>query len=82
MTPFNFIYHDQESKGICIPSDKGKGWVKVIFHEHSAIIIPTGIPTRNNQFIWVQMVQPGEAVWPHELIQILGEALSSIAPQE
>lgn len=65
-----------------MPSDKGKGWVKVIFHEHSAIIIPTGIPTRNNQIIWVQMVQPGEAVWPHELIQILGEALSAIAAQE
>jgi hypothetical protein len=79
MTPFNYIYHETECKGNYLPSDKAKGCIKVIFHEHSAIIIPTGIPTRNGQIIWVQLVQPGEAVWPHDLIQIMGEALSAAA---
>lgn len=80
MTPFSYVYHENESKRNFLPSDKGKGWVKVIFHEHSAIIMPTGIPSRNNQVIWAQMVQPGEVVWPHELIQIMGEAVSAVQP--
>jgi hypothetical protein len=76
METFTYTYHDQECIGNFLPSERGKGWVKVIFFDHSATILPTGIKTRENKTIWVQAIQAGEAVWPHELIQTLGEALS------
>jgi hypothetical protein len=75
MTPFTFTYHEKECKGNFLPSDKGRGWIKVIFFEHSAIILPAGFQTRDNKMIWVQSIQQGEAVWPHDLIQTLGEAI-------
>jgi hypothetical protein len=75
MNPFNFTYHEKECTGYYISSDKGKGWYKVIFFEHSAIIFPTAIQKKDNKRIWIQAVNPGEGVWPHELIQILGDAI-------
>jgi hypothetical protein len=74
MKSFTYTYHEKECTGNCLPSDRGKGWIKVMFFDHSATISPTGIRTKNNKTIWVQVIQPGEAVWPHELIQTLGEA--------
>jgi hypothetical protein len=75
MTPFVFTYHEKESSGFFIQSDKGKGWIKVIFFEHSAIIFPTTVQKKNNRRIWIQVVHPGEGVWPHDLIQILGDTI-------
>ena len=75
MTPFTYTYNEKECDGNFLPSDKGKGWIKVMFFDHSATILPTGIQAKNNKTIWVQTVQPGEYVWPHDLIQVLGEAL-------
>lgn len=74
MESFTFTYHDKECIGNYLVSERGKGWLKVIFFDHSATIQPTGIKTRENKTIWVQVIQAGEAVWPHELIQTLGEA--------
>ena len=78
MTSFTFTYHEKEYPGNYLPSDRGKGCIKVIFFEHSAIIIPTGIQKKNNKKIWIQVINNGEGVWPHELIQILGEAIESV----
>ncbi len=75
MNSFSFIYHDKKHQGNFLDSDKGRGWVKAIFFEHSAILYPSAIQNKNNRKIWVQVVNTGEAVWPHELIQILGEAI-------
>jgi hypothetical protein len=75
MTRFTYTYNEKECDGNFLPSDKGRGWVKVIFFDHSATVLPTGIRTKNDKTIWVQSVQPGEYVWPHDLIQALGEAL-------
>ena len=75
MTAFTYTYHEKECNGHYLPSDKGKDWIKVIFFDHSAIIMPTGIQTKDNKMIWVQTVQHGEAVWPHELIQAMSEAI-------
>lgn len=77
MTPFTYTYNEKECDGNFLPSDKGKGWIKVMFFDHSATVLPTGIQTKNNKTIWVQSVQPGEYVWPHDLIQTLGEALEA-----
>ncbi len=77
MVSFSFTYHEKECIGNFLPSDRGKGWLKVIFFDHSAIIQPSGIMNRENKMIWVQVIQPGESVWPHELIQALGEAAVS-----
>jgi hypothetical protein len=77
MTAFTFTFHEKEYLGNYLPSDKGKGWIKVMFFDHSAIIFPTGIQKKNNKNIWVQTVKPGEGVWPHELIQIMGEAIET-----
>jgi hypothetical protein len=81
MTTFTFIYHEKECTGNFLPSDKGRGWVKVIFFEHSAVILPAGFQTRDNKMIWVQSIQQGEAVWPHDLIQTLGEAIEKSSLQ-
>ena len=75
MTPFTFTFHEKECQGYFLPSDKGRGWFKVIFFDHSAVILPAGIKTRDNRMIWVQCVQHGELVWPHELVQAMGEGI-------
>ena len=75
MTPFIFTYQEINCSGLFLDSDKGRGWFKVIFYDHSAIIFPTGLRSKNNRRIWVQNVQTGEAVWPHELIQAMGESI-------
>jgi hypothetical protein len=54
----------------------------VIFFEHSTIILPAGFKTKDNKMIWVQSVQQGEAIWPHDLIQTLGEAIEMKSPKE
>jgi hypothetical protein len=75
MTTFTYTYNEKECIGKFLPSDKGKGWMKVIFFEHSAIILPAGFQTKDNRTIWVQSVQQGDPIWPHDLIQSLGEAI-------
>ena len=80
MTSFTYTYNEKECNGNFLHSDKGKGWIKVIFSDHSAIIIPTSIQTKNHKTIWVQTIQPGEFVWPHDLIQALGEAVEATLP--
>jgi hypothetical protein len=77
MTPFAFTYHQRDCMGNFIHSEKGYGWIKVYFFEHSAIILRSGIQTKDNRMIWVQNVQHGEPVWPHELIQAMGEGIES-----
>jgi hypothetical protein len=81
MTTFTFTYHEKVCTGNFLPSDKGRGWVKVIFFEHSAVILPAGFQSRDNKMIWVQSIQPGEAVWPHDLIQTLGESIEAVSLQ-
>jgi hypothetical protein len=75
MIPFTFTYQEIDCSGLFVNSDKGKGWIKVIFFDHSAIISPTGIRSKNNRKIWVQNIQTGESVWPHDLIQAMGEGI-------
>jgi hypothetical protein len=78
MTPFTYIYHDKECKGNFIPTEKGYKWLKVYFYDHSAFILRAGIQTKENKMIWVQSVQHGEPVWPHDLIQALGEGIEQL----
>jgi hypothetical protein len=75
MTPFSYTYHEKEGKGYYIHTEKGYGWIKVFFNDHSAMILKASIQNRHNKMIWVQIVQHGELVWPHELIQALGEGI-------
>ena len=75
MTPFTYIYHEKECQGNFVPTDKGYGWYKVFFYEHSAIILRAGMQTRDNKMIWVQNIKHDEPVWPHDLIQVLGECI-------
>jgi hypothetical protein len=82
MTSFTYSYHEKECIGNFLPSDKGQGWIKVIFFEHSTIILPAGFKTKDNKMIWVQSVQQGESIWPHDLIQTLGEAIEMKSPKE
>jgi hypothetical protein len=81
MTSFKFTYHEKECSGIYLPSERGKGWLKVIFFEHSAVIMPTLIQRVNQKRVWVQTINTGEAVWPHDLIQAIGEAIESVQPE-
>ena len=78
MTSFTFTYNGIECSGNYSPSARGKGWVKVIFFDHSAVIVPTSLRSNKNKGIWVQNIQQGEFVWPHELIQSMGESLELI----
>jgi hypothetical protein len=78
MTPFTFTYHNNECQGNFLSTDRGYGWLKVFFFDHSAIILRTSIQTKDNGMIWVQSIQQGEAVWPHDLIQALGEGLEKM----
>jgi hypothetical protein len=75
MNPFTYNYHNRECKGNYLHTEKGYGWIKVFFYDHSAFIFKTGIQNKENKMIWVQSVQHGEPVWPHELIQALGEGI-------
>jgi hypothetical protein len=75
MTPFTYTYHGRECMGNFLPSDKGRGWIKVFFFDHSAVILPAGIKTSDDKMIWVQCVQQGELVWPHDLLQALAEGI-------
>lgn len=75
MTSFRYTYHNKDCSGSFLPNDKGKGWLKVMFFEHSAVILPAGFQTKDDRMIWVQSVQHGDPVWPHDLIQSLGEAI-------
>jgi hypothetical protein len=77
MTPFVFNFHDEEHTGNYHPVEKEYGYIKVFFHEHSAIILRSGIQTKSKKEIWVQNVHPGTHVWPNELIQALGEGIDS-----
>jgi hypothetical protein len=77
MVPFSYTYHGQESKGNFIHTEKGYGWIKVFFFEHSAFILKAGFLNKQNKMIWVQIVQHGELVWPHDLIQALGEGIET-----
>jgi len=58
-------------------TEKGYGWIKVYFFDHSAMILKAGIQNRYDKLIWVQIVQHGELVWPHDLIQALGEGIET-----
>jgi len=78
MTPFTFTYNGIECNGNYCSSTRGKGWIKVIFFDHSAVIVPTSLRINKNRSIWVQNIQNGESVWPHELIQSMGESIESI----
>jgi hypothetical protein len=82
MTPFTFIFHGMESSGNFCASTRGKGWIKVIFFNHSAVILPAIFNPKKNKKIWVQNIQQGESVWPHELIQILGESIEAVPKKE
>jgi hypothetical protein len=75
MTSFTYIYRGEKFMGNYIPGDRGDGRVKVLFHDHSAHIMQTAFQTKDNLKIWVQCVQTGEAVWPHELIQAMGDGI-------
>jgi hypothetical protein len=75
MTSFTFTYNGKECSGNYSPSTRGKGWIKVIFFDHSAVIVPTSLYTNKNKSVWVQNIQNGESVWPHELIQSMGESI-------
>jgi hypothetical protein len=75
MISFTYTYHNRECKGNYLHSEKGYGWIKVFFYDHSAIILRAGIQTKENKMIWVQTIQHGEVVWPHELIQALGDGI-------
>lgn len=75
MTQFDFSFHGNKFTGNFLFSNKGSGWIKVIFQDHSAEIFPTTFQTKENKCIWVQHVRPAEAVWPHELIQAMGECV-------
>ena len=75
---FTFTYNGIECSGSYSSSTRGKGWIKVIFFDHSAVIVPTSLHTIENKSIWVQNIQNGESVWPHELIQSMGESIESI----
>jgi hypothetical protein len=78
LTSFAYTYHNNECQGNFQPTEKGYGWFKVFFFEHSTIILRTGIQNKDNKMIWVQSIQLGESVWPHDLIQALGEGLEKI----
>ena len=78
MTSFTFTYNGTECSGNYAPSTRGKGWIKVIFFDHSAVIVPTSLHINRDKRIWVQNIQQGESVWPHELIQSMGESIESI----
>jgi hypothetical protein len=78
MTTFTYTYHNNECQGNFLSTDKGYGWFRVFFFEHSAIILRTSITTNDNKRIWVQSIQQGEAVWPHDLIQAMGEGLEKM----
>jgi hypothetical protein len=75
MTSFTYTFHERECMGNFLPSDKGRGWIKVIFFDHSAVILPAGFKTREGKMIWVQCIQPGELVWPPDLVQALAEGI-------
>jgi len=77
MTPFSYTYHEKEYQGNYMHTEKGYGWIKVYFFDHSAMILKAGIQNRYDKLIWVQIVQHGELVWPHDLIQALGEGIET-----
>lgn len=82
MTPFTFTYNGIECSGNFCASTRGKDWIKVMFFSHSAVILPAVFDTKNNKKIWVQNIQQGESVWPHELIQIMGESIDEVPKKE
>ena len=75
MVPFTYAYHEKECQGNYHSVDKGYGLIKVFFYNHSAFILRSAIQNRNDKMIWVQCVQHGDPVWPHDLIQAIGEGL-------
>ena len=82
MTSFTFTYQGVECSGNFCASTRGKGWTKVMFFSHSAVILPADFGTKDDKKIWVQNIQQGESVWPHELIQIMGESIETVPDKE
>ncbi|HEY4965826.1 MAG TPA: hypothetical protein VII28_05470 [Puia sp.] len=79
MIPFEFDFHGEKRNGNYHLIEKEYGCIKVFFHDHSAIILRSGIQTKAKKEIWVQHVHHGAPVWPNELIQALGEGIDSIS---
>lgn len=78
MTSFTFTYNGKKHSGNYCPSTRGNGWVKVIFFGHSATILPVTLHINDAKRTWIQNILQGESVWPHELIQTMGESIESI----
>jgi hypothetical protein len=78
MTQFVFNFREKECNGNYHSIEKEYGCVKVFFYDHSAIILRSGIQTKENKMIWVQNVQHGAPVWPDDLIQALGEGIDRV----
>jgi hypothetical protein len=75
MNQFTFTFHETEFIGHYILSNIGRGWFKVIFLDHSVIIFPTIFQTKDKKCIWVQHARQGDTIWPHDLIQTMGERI-------
>ncbi len=78
MKTFTFTFKGTAYQGNYCPSTRGKGWIKVIFFGHSAIIHAESFCLNDNKKTWVQNIQQGESIWPHELIQIMGESIEPV----
>jgi hypothetical protein len=77
MAPFTYSYHEREYHGNFLPVERGYGWIKVFFSDHSAVIFRASIQTKHDKTAWIQVVKHDEPVWPHELIQAMGEGIEA-----
>jgi hypothetical protein len=78
MIPFEYNFHGEVHTGNYHIIENEYGCIKVFFHDHSAIILRSGIQTKTKKEIWVQNVHHGAPVWPYDLIQALGEGIDSV----
>ena len=75
--PFQFKYKDQIHDALAIHfTEDGYNRYKITFDGGVAVVAPAGIHnSTTNAIIWVQSHGPGDVVYPHELIQAIGEDL-------
>jgi hypothetical protein len=72
---FQYIYKDQVQDASADHfTENGYNRYKISFEGGYAVVAPSGIPGTGT-VIWVQSNQPGDTIYPHELIQAIGEGL-------
>ena len=78
MQPFTYEYKGTVYDALAEHStENGYNRYQITFDGGCVVIVPAGIPGTGGLTIWVQSNKSGEKIYPHELIQAIGDGLEN-----